>query len=645
MNAAGTKGVSPLLDLMRRHARSWLIKVALGGIIIVFIFWYGWSGPGDKSQTYAARVNGTVISYDQFYNVYESELEKIRLRFGGALPPELMQKVNLKKSVITGLVRQVLMLQEAARLGMFVTDEDLARDVKSNPQFQRDGVFDPNMYRIYLQSIKLTPAVYEQTRKQELLQEQLIRLLTDSVKTDPEEIKRWWHFQNDKVVLSVLLIKPEAKETREIDSKALESFFRKNEKKYEIPESVNLKYVVFSWADLEKKLEVTEEEIHEYFVMHPKDFTVPEKVHVKIILLKIPEGSDQKAVDEIKQKAEEVRKRIQAGESFEELAKAESQDRASAEKGGDLGSIARGSLAPELEEAAFKTQVGSVSEPVKTKQGYYLIKVEEKQPEVAKPFEAVHDEIKARLLETKARKQLPAVAEDFYEQVYRTEDLEGQAKKFGFPVWEQNFVSRKGALDHVGSEPEVIEDAFRLKTGEVSKMIKTGDTYVVTKLISRNKERMPPLEEVRERVVKDYMNDQARLEAEKKAETIIKALRESPDKGNEMIAQMGLTWENLDPVSRTAGFVPLLGNSSDVTEMLSIISMESPIFVRPIVVEDGAAAVVKLTGIEKASDEQFAKDAAAFESWVSEVRRTEFLKGWIKLLEDRSKIEINDKLM
>jgi peptidyl-prolyl cis-trans isomerase D len=630
---------------MRRHARSWLIKVALGGIIIVFIFWYGWSGPADKSQTYAARVNGTVISYDQFYNVYESELEKIRLRFGGALPPELMQKVNLKKSVITGLVHQVLMLQEADRLGMFVTDEDLARDVKSNPQFQRDGVFDPNMYRMYLQSIKLTPATYEQTRKQELLQEQLIRLLTDSVKTDPEEIKRWWHFQNDKVVLSVLLIKPEVKETKEIDQKALESFFRKNEKKYEIPESLNLKYVVFSAADLEKKIDVTEDEIHDYFVMHPKDFVVPEKVHVKLILLKTPEGGDQNAADEVKAKAAELLKRIRAGEDFEALARAESQDATSAEKGGDLGFIAKGSLATELEEAAFKTEVGSVSEPVKTKQGYYLIKVVEKQPEVARPYEAVHDEIKAKLLETKARKQLPAVAEDFYEQVYRTEDLEGQAKKFGFPVWEQNFVSRKGALDHVGSDPEIIEDAFRLKTGEVSKMVKTGDTYVVTKLISRNKARMPSLDEVRDQVVKDYLKDQARLEAENKADAIIKALKESPDKANEMISQMGLTWENLDPVSRTAGFVPSLGNSSDVTEMLSIISRESPVFARPIVVEDGAAAVVKLTGVEKASDEQFKKDAAAFESWVSEVRKTEFLKGWIKLLEDRSKIEINDKLM
>jgi peptidyl-prolyl cis-trans isomerase D len=166
---------------MRKHARSWLIKVALGGIIIVFVFWYGWSGPGDKSRSYAAKVNGTVISYDHFYNVYESELEKIRLRFKGSLPPDFVEKLNLKKNVVTGLVHQLLLLQEATRVGMFVTDDDLVRDIRSNPVFQRNGIFDEGVYRVYLNSIKLNPAMYEQVRRQEMLEEQIVRLLTDAV--------------------------------------------------------------------------------------------------------------------------------------------------------------------------------------------------------------------------------------------------------------------------------------------------------------------------------------------------------------------------------------------------------------------------------------------------------------------------------
>lgn len=631
---------------MRKHARSWLIKVALGGIIIVFVFWYGWSGPGEQSQTFAAKVNGTVISYDQFYNVYESELEKARIRFGGSLPPDLVEKVNLKKHVITGLVHQLLLLQEASRLGMFVTDEDLVRDIKSNPQFQRDGVFDPGIYRSYLQAIKLTPAMYEQTRKQELLEEQLVRLLTDSVKTDPEEIRRWWHFQNDKVVLSVLRVKAKPAEGQEVDPKALEAYFRKNERKYEIPQSLNLKYVVFSWSDLQKGMDVSEEDVREYFVMHPKEFLTPEKTRVRHILLRIPEGSDEKALSEIRQKANDLLARIKSGEDFETVAKAESQDAATSEKGGDLGFITKGSMAPEFEEAADRLAVGGVSEPVRTRQGYHIIRVEERQPEVSLTLESAREDIRGKLLETKARKKVPSVAEDFYEQVYRTDDLEGQAKKFGFSVREQNYVSKMGALEPIGADQDVIEEAFRLKMGETSKMIKSGDYYVITSLVEKNKERMPSLDEVKAQVTKDFLNDRALTEAEKRADELIKSLKESPEKGDEMRIKMGLAWETLDPVSRTTGYVPLLGSSTEVTEMLSIVSEESPVFPRPIISPDAdAAMVVKLTGMERASEEQFQKDVQAFESWVSEVRKTEFLKGWIKVLENRSKVEINEKLL
>ena len=145
-----------MLDLMRKHARSWFIKVALGAIIVTFVFIYGYSGPEEKSRNYVAEVNGTVITADYFYKVYESELEKIKLRFGGSLPPDLLEKLNLKKSVVQGLVNQALLLQEADRLGFIATDEDVVQDIKSNPVFQREGTFDIGLYRAYLNDVKLS---------------------------------------------------------------------------------------------------------------------------------------------------------------------------------------------------------------------------------------------------------------------------------------------------------------------------------------------------------------------------------------------------------------------------------------------------------------------------------------------------------
>ena len=143
-----------MLDLMRKHARSWLIKIALGGIIIVFIFFFGWGGPTERQQNYVAKVNDTVISDEQFYAVYESELEKLRLRFKGTVPADLVEKLNLKKTIVQDMVSRIVLVQEAQRLGLFVTDEDLVREIRTNHMFQRDGAFDEGLYRAYLNAIK-----------------------------------------------------------------------------------------------------------------------------------------------------------------------------------------------------------------------------------------------------------------------------------------------------------------------------------------------------------------------------------------------------------------------------------------------------------------------------------------------------------
>jgi peptidyl-prolyl cis-trans isomerase D len=633
----------PVLDLMRKHARSWFIKVALGAIIVTFVFIYGYSGREEKSRDNVADINGTVITRDHFENVYQSQLEQIKLRFKGALPPDLLEKLNLKKSVVQGLVNQVLLLQEAGRLGLMVTDEDVVKDIKSNPVFQSQGVFDIGRYRAYLSDVKLAPSTYEKFRKQELLEQQVVRLLTDGVKTDPGEIKQLWHFQNDKLALSVLLIKGDA--TREKvppDPKDLEAFFKEHQAKYEIPPSLRLQYVAFSWRDLEKTLSVSDEDALAYFHNHPKEFTQPEQIRARHILLRVPPNSGTETREEILKKAGEILSKIKAGEDFANMAQSVSQDEVTAGKGGDLGYFSRGGLNPALEAAAFKLDVGMVSEPILTPQGYELIKVEEKKPETEPDFASIKDKIVKKLLEEKARKKTDAISENFYEQVYRSEDLQGPAKQFGLEVKQADSVTQAGGIPDLGSDAKMMDEAFRLKTDDISKLLKIGDTYLVMKLLEKSKERLPSLDEVRSIVEKDYLKQQAMLSARKKAEEVIEELKKNPGDAEAAAKQFGATWEELDHVSRTAGFIPKLGSAPEVSEMLTTLSMAAPVFATPIPAPEGVA-VVRLVRMEEASNEQYAKEAEAFERWVVEVRKTEFLKGWLRLFEEKSKIAINDK--
>lgn len=95
--------------------------------------------------------------------------------------------------------------------------------------------------------------------------------------------------------------------------------------------------------------------------------------------------------------AKEIKKKLDAGASFEELAKQESQDLLSKEKGGDLGYFHSGKMAPEFETAAYKLKVGQISNPVASPNGYHIIKLTDKKE--LKPYDEVKDSIRKNLEE------------------------------------------------------------------------------------------------------------------------------------------------------------------------------------------------------------------------------------------------------
>ena len=634
-----------MLDLMRRHASSWIIKVALFGIIVVFVFFFGWGGPGDVDKNFAAKVNGTVITYDQYYNLYENQVELMRSRFRGSMPPDMIEKLNLKKAVLEGMIDQLVLLQEAQRLGLTVTDEDLIYSIRNSPEFQNNGVFDPNIYRSYLSAVKMTPSIFESNRKQELLETQVARIVIDSVKTDEQELKTLWHFQNDKLGLSALIIKPQdTGKASEIDQKELETFFKSRVAKYEVPASLKIQYVSFSWRDVAKNMNITDEEALAYYNSNPREFIIPEQRHVRHILLKTTPEMDSQQREEIRARSESIKARIQSGEDFSAVAKAESQDEGSQANGGDLGFLKPGSMSSQFDQAVFRLKIGELSNPVKTDQGYHIIKVEEIVPESQKSFEDASQSIKDKLVEDRARKQILADSDNFYEAVYRSENLADNAKKFGFTVEVAENVLRESGMPFSQNDQKSSDEVFQMRTGEISRLMRNGDEYAAVQVLEKRKERIPELEEVRSIVEKDYLKEQAILASTKKAESIIDALSKNQEDFEKIAKQNNLEWINIDPISRTSGFVPNLGKSSQISEMLTSLSTAMPVFNQPIVVADGVA-VVRLTKIDKASDELYAKESAAFGAWVSEVRKTELLKGWIRSLRDKASIEINQKLL
>jgi peptidyl-prolyl cis-trans isomerase D len=630
---------------MRKHARSWLIKVALGGIIVVFVFWYGSPGSLEAPQDYVAEVNGAHITFDHFRLVLESRKEQIRLRFGGNVPPGMLKEMNLDAKIVAELVNQVLLLQEAERLGLEVTDEQLIADIRSNSAFHRDNQFDETVYRAVLRKISLDPASYEFIHRRELQERQMVNLLTDGVKTDPKELKRLWHFQNDKLKLEMLVVPAKTDGAdEEPDPQELADYFQEHASRYTLPPTADVKFTVISWPELVDQVTVSDEALKRYFSMHPEEAREPEKVKIGQILVKVTRDASEEQEQEARARVEQIQSRLEAGDEFAAVAKEESDHQPSRSQGGDLGFMTRETMNPEFAKVVFDMDEGGISEPVRTDAGYHILMVQKKQPAKELAFEDVRDDLRQRLVEREARDRVETVAEEFYEQVYRSENLEQTAQDFGLDVRTARSVTEVGGLPGGNVGSEIMEPIFELAPGRITPLIRHQDSYIVAKVLDKTEERLPTLDEIRDQVVKNFREARAKEQARKTAQEIIERLKDTSQSAKDAAQAYGLEWKPLEAVSRTAGLIPELGNAPAVSDMLTSVSETNRVYADPLSV-GSKAVVVRLTDVEPASDARYAEEADTFRQWILEVRRTEFLTGWLEALKERSTIQVNDKFV
>ncbi|HKW97080.1 MAG TPA: peptidylprolyl isomerase [Bryobacteraceae bacterium] len=176
------------------------------------------------------------------------------------------------------------------------------------------------------------------------------------------------------------------------------------------------------FQEMARNAKVDEAAAKQYFEQHKAEY---ESVHARHILIRVKgsslplqDGKKELTEEEALAKAQEIRKKIEAGEDFATLAKAESDDTGTAAKGGDLGTFRHGQMVPEFEKAAFTLPVGAVSEPVKTKFGYHLIQVQERD---VKTFDQVRADIEKKIRPELAResmeslrKQVPVKMDDAF---------------------------------------------------------------------------------------------------------------------------------------------------------------------------------------------------------------------------------------
>jgi len=195
-----------MLDVMRSNAKSSLIAVLFGAIIFVFIFSFGRGSNGFRTrepETWAARVNGELVTASDFTNAYAARFRQMSQQRGGKYTTENAQRDNLKGETLDGLVDQELLAQAAPSVGVSVSDDELANEVAKLPQFQQEGKFDFDYYKRMVENYYgMSVPRFEENYRKDLLRTRVVDAIVGGTAVSDDEVKAAWVAQHEGVSIS-----------------------------------------------------------------------------------------------------------------------------------------------------------------------------------------------------------------------------------------------------------------------------------------------------------------------------------------------------------------------------------------------------------------------------------------------------------
>ena len=511
-----------MLKWLRRSTRSWFIYLAIGAIVVVFIFWGVGSYKASRSQE-AAEVNGTVIPMTEFNRQFTELVKRYQERTGGEVTPEMIKALRLKEMALSQLVEEALLLQAAPRLGLEVTDAELQHHIQSYPFFHQDGKFDEKRYFWVLSRHHLSPQGFETQERQQLLLRKVVEEVTSFAKVSDAELLEFFRMAREEVNVNYLVVSPEKFLARENPpDDAVARYYQENQAEFHLPDRVRVNYLIFRPKEYLNRVKLTPTAVEDYLKEHQDEYTRPRVIRAQQILLTLSPKATDAERQQTAQKAQALLGQAKAGEDFAALARAHSQDPASRDKGGDLDLVRRGQNAAEWDKVAFALKPGTMGLAA-TDKGIYLIKLEEIKETELLPDAA--KQVESRLKEEQARHLAIDAAQQAREELSRG-PLAQVAQKLGVTPQETPLFALSGTVPGLGMQPAFNQAALSLKPQEISKVVELPEGFAVLKSLEYQAAHLPPLARIKDQVKAALSQRLARKQAEQEATRLLGELRQ-----------------------------------------------------------------------------------------------------------------------
>lgn len=427
-----------MFEFIRTHRR--LMQFILLLIIVpsfAFVGLESYLRMSDRDTT-VAKVAGQDISQREWDAAQSRQLERFRQMFGEQFNPAMFDTPDARQSTLEGLLAQKALSSHVTKNHLTVSDDQLRNTILdiqglTNP----DGSFDKQRYQALLSAQGLTPDRFEANLRHELAMQQ-VNLSIQNSAFAPKTVASRITSLNQQVreVQELMIGWQDFKSQVKITDAMVNEFYNKNAAQFEVPETVKIEYLVLSPDVVESRIEVAEADIKTFYDQNIARYKTPEQRRASHILINAPKDASAADKAAAKAKAEKILEQVRKSPGdFAKLAKENSQDSVSAERGGDLNFFGKGDMVKPFEDAAFALKEGEISGLVQSDFGFHIIRVTDIKAPTTRELSEVKANIAAEIKRQQSGKKYAEMAEIFTNMVYEQSDsLKPVADKLGLKI-------------------------------------------------------------------------------------------------------------------------------------------------------------------------------------------------------------------
>ena len=539
------------------QGQKWLAWVVLGAIGATFIFWGGSNSLdfNGVSKTTAAEVDGIEIPANEANRAWSEMQARWSRQFGTEIPAE--QKAAMQENILDGLVLRKLIEKRLADGHYRISDASVLAEFQKVREFQgADGKFDAETARYALAKSNKSESEFFADTRSELLIEQLQQGIGGSYFLTRGEKQRLFNLENEEREVQYAVLSPDKFVGAEpVDDAAIKAYYDKNGDRFMSTESVSLEFAELRLEQLATQVSPTEADLQKLYDDNRASYVLDERRRARHIVIAVNGEDDASAL----KKAESVAAEARSGKDFAELAKQYSADSTKAQ-GGDLGFVVKKDFQGPIGDTLFSMKVGDVSAPVKSQFGYHILKLEEIQAGVAKPFADVRAELDSQYRQDRAADLFGERQEEMSTRLEKgMTDLDKLAQDLGLTRGSVPEFLRGGGAEPLGSSVDLQQAVFSdatLNQGKIGGPVALGDDrLVLVKVTAHHKAAVKPLPVVHDEIVALIKQERGVAAAKAAADAALAKLT-AGEKLDGLAKSLGITAEPAHFVSRGDPSIP-----------------------------------------------------------------------------------------